>query len=260
MNAVKEFRNPLIIAGGALIVSLLLWVVLVSPQNSKLASLQAQSVTLVGQETALQAKLSSLRSESQKLSGNCVDLQKISAQIPSVQTPTDINAEESSFESQFNDLAATSGVTLAQFSGFAPAGTSATSAQPTTGGSSTTPSGVTAVPTTLTVQGDFGQMTSFINGLDSFPRLFIIQKLTLAFGAASSGSSGASGSTSSSGAAPASSAGASGPPLWVGGQATSPTNGPYNLQVTGSIYYTSTPDALAACSKATAALQKKATA
>jgi Tfp pilus assembly protein PilO len=260
MNAAKEYRNPLMIAGGALVAALLLWVVLVSPQNAKLASLQAQSVTLLGQETALQTKLASLQSEGQKLSSNCADLQKISAQIPSVQTPTDINAEESSFESQFNDLAASSGVTLAQFSGFAPAGASASSPQPATSGSSTTPSGVTAVPTTITVQGNFAQMTSFINGLDAFPRLFIIQKLTLAFGTASSGSTGSSGGASSSGAASSSSAGASGPPLWVGGQATPPTNGPYNLQVTGSIYYTSTPNALAACSKATAAQQKKTTA
>ena len=258
MNVVKEYRNPLIIAGGALVVALLLWVILVSPQNSKLASLQAQSVTLVGQETALQAKLASLQSEGQKLSSNCADLQKISAQIPSVQTPTDINAQESSFESQFNDLAATSGVTLSQFSGFAPAG--AAVAQPATSGGSTTPSGVTAVPTTLTVQGNFAQMTSFVHGLDSFPRLFIIQKLTLAFGAASAGSSGASATAPSSGAAPGGAASASAAPLWVGGQATSPTNGPYNLQVTGSIYYTSTPNALAACSKATAAQQKKTTA
>lgn len=260
MNVIKEYRNPLIIAGGALVVALLLWVVLVSPQNSKLASLQAQSVTLVGQETALQAKLASLQSEGQKLSSNCADLQKISAQIPSVQTPTDINAQESSFESQFNDLAATSGVTLAQFSGFAPAGASAASAQPTTGGSSTTPAGVTAVPTTLTVQGNFAQMTAFVQGLDTFPRLFIIQKLTLAFGAAASGSTAASAGASSSSAAPGGSAGASAAPLWVGGQATAPTNGPYNLQVTGSIYYTSTPNALAACSKAKAAQQKKTTA
>ena len=260
MNAVKEYRNPLIIAGGGLIIALLLWVVLVSPQNSKLESLQLQSVTLQGQETAIQAKLASLQSEGQKLSSNCADLQKISAQIPSVQTPTDINAEESSFESQFNDLAASSGVTLAQFSGFAPAGASATAAQPIASGSSTTPAGVTAVPTTITVQGNFAQMTSFINGLDSFPRLFIIQKLTLAFGTASSGSAAASGSASSSSATPASSANASGPPLWVGGHATAPINGPYNLQVTGSIYYTSTPNALAACTKATAAQQKKTTA
>jgi len=257
MNVVKEYRNPLIIAGAALVVALLLWVILISPQNSKLASLQAQSATLVGEETALQAKLASLQSEGQKLSSNCADLQKISAQIPSVQSPTDINAQESSFESQFNDLAATSGVTLAQFSGFPPAGASAASAQPVTSGGSTTPAGVTAVPTTLTVQGNFAQMTAFVQGLDTFPRLFIIQKLTLAFGAASSGSTAASGGASSSSSASSASASASAAPLWVGGQPTPPTSGPYNLQVTGSIYYTSTPNALAACSKATAAQQKK---
>ena len=54
---------------------------------------------------------------------------------------------------------------------------------------------------------------------------------------------------SSAGAA---SADVSGTPLWVGGQPTAPSAGPYNLQITGSIYYTSTPNALAACSKATA--------
>jgi Tfp pilus assembly protein PilO len=254
MNAVREYRNPLITAGGALVVALLLWIILISPQNSKLSSLKDHAVQLQGQEAALQARLTALQSEGQKLSSNCADLQKISTQIPSVQSPTDINAEESSFESQFNDLAALSGVTLSQFSGFAPAGATAASPAPTTAsGASTTPAGVTAVPTTLTVQGNFGQMTSFINGLDKFPRLFIIQKLTLAFGAAAT--SGASSASPSGGSAASGSAGASptGPPLWVGGQATSPSSGPYNLQVTGSIYYTSTPKALSACSKATAA-------
>jgi hypothetical protein len=38
----------------------------------------------------------------------------------------------------------------------------------------------------------------------------------------------------------------------VGGQPTPSTAGPYNLQITGSIYYTSTPNALSACTKATA--------
>ena len=45
----------------------------------------------------------------------------------------------------------------------------------------------------------------------------------------------------------------------MGGQPTSASSGPYNLNITGSIYYTSTPNALAACSKATAAQQKQTT-
>ena len=246
MNLVKEYRNPLIIAGGALVVALLLWVAFISPQNSKLSDLQGQTTQLQGQEAALQAKLTSLRSEGQKLPSNCADLAKISTQIPSVQTPTDVDAEESSFESQFNDLAATSGVTLSQFSGFAPA---TATASPT---SSTTPAGVTAVPTTITVQGNYGQMLLFIAGLDSFPRLFIIQKLTLNFGAAATGSasSGNAGANTTTGGGGVTTAGT---PLWTGGTTTAPGAGPYTLSLTGSIYYTSTPNALAACTKATAA-------
>ncbi len=254
MTTVREYQRPLIIVGGAVFALLIIWVALVSPENAKLSSLQAQNTTLQSQETALQAKLTSLQSEGQKLSTNCVDLQKITTQIPSVQTPTDIDAEESSFENQFNALVGSAGVTLAQFGGFTPASPTSATAAPATG---STTAGVTAVPTTLTVQGNYAQISSFINGLDSFPRLFVIQKFVLAFGAAasstSSGSSGSSSSGASSGSTGEGTANVTGTPLWTGGQATSPTAGPYNLNIAGSIYYTSTPSALAACTKATAA-------
>lgn len=254
MNILREYRMPLFIAGGALVVALIMWVALVSPQKSKLSSLQAQSVQLQSQESAVQARLASLQSEGLKLSSNCADLQKISTQIPSVQSPTDIDAQESSFESQFNQLAATSGVSLAQFSGFTPATTTAGATVATAPVGST--AGVTAVPTTLTVQGNYAQTTAFVNGLDNFPRLFVIQKFVLAYGSAATGSSSTTNATSSapssSGTTSASGASA-GPPLWIGGTATAPTSGPYNLQITGSIYYTSTPNALSACSKARAA-------
>ena len=244
MNTIREYRMPLLIAGGALVVAILLWVVLISPQNAKVASLKVETEQLQVQESTLQARLTALQSEGQKLSSNCADLEKITTEIPSVQSPTDLDAEESSFEVQFNDLAASSGVSLAQFSGFAPAAASA--ARPTAGVPAT--AGVTAVPTTLTVQGNYGQITAFVNGLDNFPRLFVIQKFVLACGAASTSASGGSSSSSATGAASATQ-----PPLWVGGQQTSPSNGPYNLQITGSIYYTSEPNALATCSKAKAA-------
>ena len=105
------------------------------------------------------------------------------------------------------------------------------------------------MPTTLTVLGNFGQITAFVNGLDSFPRLFTIQTFVLAYGQASGSSGSASGSSGSSSGSTGSS---SGTPLWVGGQPTPASAGPYHLQITGSIYYTSTPNALSACTKATA--------
>jgi Tfp pilus assembly protein PilO len=259
MNQVREYRNPLLIAGGGLVVAIILWLALISPQNSKLSSLQTQSTQLQTQESTLQAKLTALESEGQKLSTNCADLVRISTQIPSVQTPTDVDAEESSFESQFNNLAGTSGVTLAQFSGFTPAGVTATGAvavpATATATGATTPGDVTAVPTTLTVQGTYGQIMSFVNGLDTFPRLFVIQRFVLSYGQAVSAGSGSAAAAAipTTPASSASTSSAIGTPLWVGGTPTSASASPYNLAITGSIYYTSTPNALSACTKATAA-------
>jgi Tfp pilus assembly protein PilO len=249
MNIAREYRVPLLIGAGTLVVALLLWVALISPQNSKLSNLQAQQTQLQTQQSGLEAKLASLRTEQQKLSTSCADLQKISTQIPSVQSPTDIDAEESSFESQFNGLAASTGVTLNQFSGFAPATTTAG-----TPAATTTPTGSTGtvvpVPTTLSVTGSYGQMLAFVNGLDAFPRLFVIQKFVLSYGVTAASSSSSASANSNASAA------AGSPPLWVGGTPTSPSAGPYSLAIAGSIYYTSTPSALAACTKATALVKK----
>lgn len=242
MTSVREYRIPLMIGAGTLVVALLLWAVLISPQNSKLSSLQAQQTQLQSQQVELQAKLASLKSEQQKLSSSCSDLQKIALEIPSVQSPTDIDAEESSFENQFNAMTAGAGVALTQFSGFAPA----TTASASPAGGAATPAGVVAVPTTLTVTGNFGQIQNFINALDVFPRLFVIQNFVLTYGA--------TGSSSSSSASSSGSASASQPALWTGGTATPAGAGPYSLAIDGSIYYTSAPSALAACTKATAAV------
>jgi len=248
MNTVREYRMPLLIGAGALVVALLLYAIVVAPQSSKLSSLQNQETQLQSQQSTLESKLTALRTEKQNLTKSCADLQKIATEIPSVQSPTDVDAEESSFESQFNGLAETSGVTLTQFSGFAPATATAT-ATPATGTATT--NGVVAVPTTLTVTGDFAKMTAFINGLDKFPRLFVIQTFNLAYGSAAAQSSS---SSSGSGSASTNAASVGSSPLWVGGTATAPTAGPYSLAIDGSIYYTSTPNALDACTKATASV------
>jgi Tfp pilus assembly protein PilO len=253
-NTVREYRMPLLIGGGTLVVALLLWVAFISPQNSKLSSLRAQQTQLQTQQTGLEAKLASLRSEQQKLSTSCADLQKISTQIPSVQNPTDIDAEESSFESQFNGLAASTGVTLTQFSGFTPA-TSATgtavAATPSTGSTGSTGT-VVPVPTNLQVTGTYGQVLAFVNGLDTFPRLFVIQKFVLSIGATAASTGANASASAAANAAPA----IGSTPLWVGGTPTSPAAAPYSLSITGSIYYTATPSALAACTRATALVHK----
>ncbi len=236
MTTIREYQRPLLIGGGAIIIALLLWVIVLSPEASKLTSLQTQEVQLQSQQETLQAKLTALQSEGQKLASNCADLQKIAAEIPSVQTPSDLSAQESSFENQFNALASASGVSLVQFSGFAPPTTVAP-------GTTTSPAaGVTAVPTTLTVTGNWAQITGFVNGLRGFPRLFVIQQFVMSFG-------------DTTGAATATPTGDS-PALWVGQTTNPPGQGPYSVAITGSIYYTSAPNALDACAKATASSPK----
>ncbi|MHB8431429.1 MAG: hypothetical protein ACYDDZ_13050, partial [Acidimicrobiales bacterium] len=243
MNEVREYRTPLLIGAGTVVIALLLWAVVISPQNSKLSKLQSQQTSLQNQQIALQTKLSVLRTEQQKLTSSCTQLQKIATQIPSVQTPTDVDAEESSFESQFNALAASAGVSLTKFSGFSPATSiSGSPASGTTSAASTaTPAGVVAVPTTLSVSGTYGQILAFVNGLDSFPRLFVIQTFQLSVSTGTSSGSAGSGPASSASASSASATGApsfTAPPLWTGGNPPQPGTQPFALAIDGSIYYT----------------------
>jgi Tfp pilus assembly protein PilO len=254
MSTVREYRTPLAIAAGTLVVALLLWAILISPQKSKLTSLQTQESTLQTQQTALTAKLTGLKEDQQQLSTKCADLETIATQIPTVQNPTDIDAEESSFESQFNGLTSSSGVSLSQFSGFTPA--TSTSGTPATTAPAGKSGSVVAVPTTLAVTGNYGQILSFVNGLDSFPRLFVIQNFTLAFGTTASTTAAAGATTTSASTGSGSAASSALPPLWIGGTPTSPAATPYSLAITGSIYYTTTPNALDACTKATAQAAK----
>lgn len=228
-DTVKEYRNPILIGVGALVVALLIYALFISHQTSKLSSLQARETQLQTQQAQLQAQLATLESEKQKLPSKCADLAKISTQIPTVQNAGDLAAEQSSFYNQLTALVGTSGTTIPTF---AWGGTAAAAG-----------TGVVPVPVSMTITGNFGQMSAFIGGLDSFPRLFVIQTFTLAHGTSAAGGTAASGGFN----------GASAPPLWVGGVPTAPTAGPYTLSITGSIYYTTVANALAACTRATTA-------
>jgi Tfp pilus assembly protein PilO len=237
MNTLQEYRRPLLVGVIALVVAILVYALLIAPQSSKLSSLDNQAIQLQTQETALQAKLTSLQRAKQQLPANCADLRKIAAQIPSVKTPGDIAAEESSFETQMNALLAQTGASIVSFSGFAPP---TTATAPAAGSAPT--DGVVPIPLTLTVTGTYGQMSAFVSQLDTFPRLFVIQKFTLSLGSGSGSGSGSATATPTAGAS-------GGNPLWVGGTATPAAAGPYSLALAGSIYYTTSPTALSACDK-----------
>lgn len=243
MSTAQEYRVPIIIGAAALVVAILLYFVVISPQGSKLSSLDTQQTQLTAQQTTLQNQLNTLRIEQQKLPSSCANLQKISTQIPSVQNPGDLAAEESSFYNQLTGLVGQSGTGIPKFAWSTTPGTTSSPTSPSS--SATQPSatnGVVPVPVSMTITGTFGQMSAFVAGLDSFPRLFVIQQFSLAFGTNPSSTGSSSGGGAST----------SGPPLWVGGTTTPSGTGPYTLTIVGSIYYTTSPNALAGCVKAAA--------
>ena len=250
MSTIQEYRNPILIGVIGVVVAILLYAFVYSPQSSKLSTLNTQEATLTAQQAQLQSQLSVLQTEKQKLPANCADLQKISTQIPSVQQAGDLAAEQASFYDQLTALVQSSGTSIPTFSftgaGTPTAGSTATTTPGATGGAAAS-SGVVPVGVTMTITGSYGQMSAFVGGLDSFPRLFVIQNFTLSLGSTTAGTTTASTTPGSGNTASGSG------PLWTGGVATPSTSGPYSLTIVGSIYYTTAPSALAACTKAGAA-------
>ncbi len=128
MSTVREYRITAAIAAGTLVVALLLWAILISPQKSKLTSLQTQENHAPGPTDRAEAKLAGLKADQQQLSTKCADLQTIATQIPRCRArPTSMPRSPRSRASSTGSLPR-SGVTLTQFSGFAPA--TSTSAHP----------------------------------------------------------------------------------------------------------------------------------
>ena len=231
MNVVQEYRNPILIGVGGLVIVILLWFVWISPQSSHLSNLNSQKTQLQSKEQSLNAQLTTLRSEKQQLPAKCQQLAKISTQIPSVLTPPELASEKASFFQQLTNVATSANVVIPTFS------FGSTTSSPAT---STNPSGVVPVPVSMTVTGNYGQISNFIGQLDAFPRLFTVQTFSLAIEAQSG-----SGSTSPGAGSPSTSQ-----PLWVGGTPTGAGYGPYKITIDGSIYYTTVSNPQAACNSA----------
>jgi Tfp pilus assembly protein PilO len=188
MEQLKRFRIPVFIGVGTLVLALIAYAALISPQRSHLSTLQAQQVQLQSQETALQVKIATLKKEKSQLGTDCQQLTTNLTEIPG--TP-----DVDSFLQQVTALAVSSGdpttpsISVTQASGAAVGG-------------------VTPVTVALTLSGTYGQMTSFLAGLDSFPRLFTVTSIAVTGGA-----------------------------VVAGGGAVAPATAGYSLTLSGDIYY-----------------------
>lgn len=202
MDVLTRFRVPVLIAAGALVFAVVVFLGLISPQSHKLSSLQTKEAQLQSQQTRLQAEIATLKSEKAHISTSCTQLTKALTEIPG--TP-----DVSSFLQQVTNLAVSTGnpntptISVLQAPGSSGASSAGISGKPVSVGASATP-----VQVTLTLNGNYAQMSAFIKGLDSFPRLFTVTTLNVTGG-----------------------------PVATAGGAVGPGTGPYTLNMTGAIYY-----------------------
>jgi Tfp pilus assembly protein PilO len=176
MERLREYRVPLLTALGAVVIALVVYMVWISPEGSKLTSLHTKQTQLQNQQTQLRTEIASLNREKANLGPTCAILTKNFTEIPG--TP---NVD--SFLQQVTALAVSSGdpntpsISVAEATGSA-------------GGA-----GVTPVAVDFTLTGTYGQMSTFLQGLYSFPRLFTISSITISGGPVASGGSVPAGTT-----------------------------------------------------------------
>jgi len=197
MEQIKRFRSPVLIGVGTLVVALIVYSAWISPEGSHLARLRTQQTQLQTQEASLQAKIATLRKEKSQLGTDCQVLTQDQTEIPSA-------PDVDSFLQQITTLAVSSGDPNTPSISVTQATNAAAAA------------GVTPVTVSFTLQGTYGQMSSFLQGLDTFPRLFTVTAISVTGG-----------------------------PVATGGNSVSAATAGYNLTLTGNIFYS--PDQRDVC-------------
>lgn len=194
MDVLKRFQTPVLIGVGALVFAAVMFVGLISPQSHKLSSLNAKEGQLQSQQQKLESEIATLKAEKSHMATNCSELTKALTEIPG--TP-----DVSSFLQQVTSLAVATGNANTPTISVLQAPVGGASAGGAAGGA-------TPVQVSLTLSGNYGQMTAFIKGLDSFPRLFTVTSISVTGG-----------------------------PIATAGGAVNPAQAGYALQLTGAIYY-----------------------
>jgi Tfp pilus assembly protein PilO len=166
MDQIKRYRIPILTGVGAVILAIIVFAAWISPEGAKLSSLHAQQTQLESQQTHLQTELTTLKEQKRHLAANCQVLSKDLGEIPG--TPS-----VDSFFNQVTALAVASGDPSTPSISVTQAATAASGANP--------------VAVTFTLGGTYGQMTAFLKGLDTFPRLFTVTNITINGGAVATG-------------------------------------------------------------------------
>ncbi len=200
------WRRAVVTVGVAvvvLVVALLAWVL---PEGRRVTSLDQEKQTLTTQEQALEDELIALEHDQRRQALNCRDYAQFESEIPP-------SLDESQFVLDVGSLARAAGDP---------------SIPSLTWGASSEVDGLQAVQVTLTLEGTFGQVTSFVKGLDgsSFPRLFVVSSFSVGLAGQQGGSQ-----------LPASSSNGSSSGAVVVGPSLAPSSLPgYEVKISGDIY------------------------
>jgi Tfp pilus assembly protein PilO len=188
MEQLKRFRIPVLIGVGTLVLGLIVYAAVISPEGTHLTKLQAQRTQLQAQEEGLQVRIATLKREKSQLGADC---QQLTSDVTEIPGAPDVD----SFLQQVSHLAVTSGDPNTPSISVTEAATTPTG-------------GVVPVTVSMTLVGNYGQMTSFVTGLDSFPRLFTVTQIAVSGGS-----------------------------VVTGGQTVAPSTAGYTLNLNGNIFY-----------------------
>jgi Tfp pilus assembly protein PilO len=190
MERLQQYRIPIAVAFGTLVLVLAVYVLWISHEGSKLSALNTKQAQLQVEQASLQTRIAGLRREKQDLGPTCAVLAQDLTEVPG--TP-----QVDSFLQQVTALAVSSG------------DPNTPSISVTQAGATKAAAGVTSVGVQLTLTGTYGQMSAFLNGLYTFPRLFNISTISIAGG-----------------------------PVATGGSAPAANTPNFDLSITGDVYYT----------------------
>lgn len=172
MDQLRRFVWPIATGGSVLLIALIALMAWIVPEGHKVSAANANKIVLLGQETSLQAEISSLAHEAANEPKNCTALREDLTLVPG--TPTvDL------FLHQISQLATNSGT----------ATPSVAITSSGTAGAVASTSGAQTVGINLTVSGTYRQVLNFLNGLDnvhSLQRLYAVSSVTLSGGGTAS--------------------------------------------------------------------------
>lgn len=171
MELLKSYKVPVLTAVGALLLAFVVYLAWIAPQGSKLSVLRSNETRLQSQQMVLQVEINSLKREKANLGPTCATLTNDITEVPA-------SPDVDSFLQQVTQLAISSGdPNTPSISVNQAAGTSKGTA------------GATPVAVSFALAGNYQQMSAFLKGLYSFPRLFTIASVSITSGASTTGAS-----------------------------------------------------------------------